>query len=250
MDLRAQREKENYDSQVLDREKYVSVLKHASAYYNAYMRSIIAEKIRGAEDKKVLEIGSQCWYDYIYENNIKPEKLTCINISKTELEKGEKLSEGTGLNIEFKEMDANRLEFDDETFDVVYGRAILHHLNYSQALAEIHRVLKKDGFILFKEPLGNNPVAKLVRLLTPFARTADEKPLEFEELNQIRALFETTFYYEQLFSVPLGVISRYVFKNPQNVFTKTGYNVDRFLDDHCPVLRPYFRHVLIWGKKC
>ena len=146
-------------------------------------------------------------------------------------------------------MDANNLEFEDGEFDIVYGGQILHHLNFSRALAEIYRVLKKNGQIVFREPLGINPVSKMIRLLTPHARTRDEKPLGYEELDAINELFETRYYYEQLLSVPLGILSRMLFNDPVNIITKTAFHLDRFIENKVPPLRPHFRDVVIHGKK-
>ncbi len=146
-------------------------------------------------------------------------------------------------------MDANQLEFPDDSFDVVFGRAILHHLDVERSLAEIHRVLRPGGFMLFKEPLGINPVSKVVRRLTPFARTEDERPFDRAEFALLDSLFRTTYSFEQLFSTPLGVVSRAIYRQPRNVLTRTGFRIDRYLDERFPKLRPHYRKVLIYGQK-
>ena len=61
-------------------------------------------------------------------------------------------------------MDAHDLQFEDGTFDFVYGDAILHHLNMVPALDEIFRVLKPNGKILFVEPLDVNPVGETCKV--------------------------------------------------------------------------------------
>lgn len=251
MDDSVRREKEIYNQQSLKRETYNIVFRYAHAYYDQYVHSLTKNICRYAEGKHILELGSSGWHRYIYSNNIKPKKITCINISDVELEKGILLAKSTReiTNIEFMLMDANNLAFDDRTFDMVFGGGILHHLNYFKAITEIHRVLKKDGQIMFHEPLGINPVGKLVRILTPNARTRDEKPLGYKELRALDALFKTNYYYEQLLSVPLGVISRYFCKGPKNVFTKYAYYMDHFIDKNMPALRPLYRYVIIHGEK-
>ena len=71
--------------------------------------------------------------------------------------------------------------FKSETFDMVYGSGILHHLNMKKCLEEIHRLLKKDGELVFVEPLGTNPIINLYRKLTPSSRSRDEHPLNNED---------------------------------------------------------------------
>jgi SAM-dependent methyltransferase len=144
-------------------------------------------------------------------------------------------------------MDANNLEFEDNSFDMVFGDAILHHLDFVRALDEIKRVLRPNGRILFCEPLSVNPVGKVVRLLTPHARTKDERPLGLRELEEIQKRFDTTVYYEEFLSVPFGVVSRVLFSSPVNSLMKTVYEIDRFIDSNFPPIRRFYRHAIIAG---
>jgi SAM-dependent methyltransferase len=146
-------------------------------------------------------------------------------------------------------MDAHHLEFQDECFDLVFGCAILHHLDFVKALDEIRRVLKPGGRILFVEPMGVNPMGKLVRAMTPFARTVDEKPLMLKELTELEQRFGTRYYFEELFSVPLGVLSGLLFRSPENWLTRFAFKIDLALERVFPPLRPFFRHVLVTGAK-
>ena len=87
-------------------------------------------------------------------------------------------------------MDAHHLNFENESFDIVIGNGILHHLPYLDcAVGEIKRVLKKSGYAVFLEPLGMNPFVNLFRKLTPNCRTEDEKPFTKHELSIIRNHF-------------------------------------------------------------
>ncbi|MGZ3733302.1 MAG: class I SAM-dependent methyltransferase, partial [Parachlamydiaceae bacterium] len=79
-------------------------------------------------------------------------------------------------------MDCEDLKFAEGEFDAIYGRAILHHLNFEKAMSEIRRVLKEGGVAVFIEPLGMNPLINLYRKLTPGRRTPHEKPLNLLDL--------------------------------------------------------------------
>ena len=117
------------------------------------------------------------------------------------------------------------------------------------ALDEIFRVLKPNGKILFVEPLDVNPVGKLVRSLTKKARTSDEQPLRLCDIAEIKKRFETQFFYEELLSVPCGVLSGMLFKNPSNSLMRFAFRVDQFLDRNFSWLRNWFRHALISGTR-
>ncbi|MCC6720754.1 MAG: class I SAM-dependent methyltransferase [Bacteroidia bacterium] len=53
--------------------------------------------------------------------------------------------------------DAMKLEYPDNTFDVVFGSSVLHHLDMEKTCKEIYRVLKPEGRIAFAEPNMINP---------------------------------------------------------------------------------------------
>lgn len=252
MDERALREKEIYDSQTIERGKYENVLRHTrKSYYHDYSKSIITKILQFGENKDVLELGAQTWHSWLYHNNIIPSQVTCINISDSELEKGIQWYQKTDgrMHVDFRVMDANDLKFEDESFDMVFGFGILHHLAFSKAINEIHRVLKRNGQIMFYEPLGLNPIAKLVRLMTPKARTRDERPLGKRELCELMKLFDVHFYYEQLFSVIFGIVSPLIFESQKNPLMKFAFSIDRFFDEKIPLVRPYFRNIIMHGEK-
>jgi SAM-dependent methyltransferase len=148
-------------------------------------------------------------------------------------------------------MDAHHLDFIDESFDFVFGGGILHHLDFEVAIKEVHRVLKRDGRILFFEPLGRNPVGKIVRKLTPTARTPDEKPLDKGEFEILKKYFDLRNTYYQLFYVPAGFVSKFLFKSPKNPLMWGADALDRFIEfsfKKTPVVL-YFRYVLIYGVR-
>ena len=57
---------------------------------------------------------------------------------------------GSGSRSETAACDAAALPFDDESFDLVFGHAVLHHLpELERCFAEFHRVLRPGGTLFF-----------------------------------------------------------------------------------------------------
>ncbi len=73
----------------------------------------------------------------------------------------------------YLQMDAEQLAFRDQSFDLVVGEAILHHLDLERCFAKISRILQPAGVAVFIEPLGHNPVLNWYRRQTPGLRTPD-----------------------------------------------------------------------------
>lgn len=71
---------------------------------------------------------------------------------------------------------AHTLPFPDESIDIIFGIAILHHLDLELASREIQRVLRKGGRGIFQEPLRNSNLVARVRRFFP--KRADVSPFE------------------------------------------------------------------------
>jgi ubiquinone/menaquinone biosynthesis C-methylase UbiE len=60
---------------------------------------------------------------------------------------------------------AHDLPLPDESVDVVFGIAILHHLDLGLSAREVNRVLKKGGIAIFQEPVRNSRLMRAFRKL-------------------------------------------------------------------------------------
>jgi SAM-dependent methyltransferase len=117
--------------------------------------------------------------------------VTGIDISPVAVDEARREAQSRGLeNARFEVMNAEHLELEDQSFDLVCGSGILHHLQLDTACREVARVLTDRGRGVFVEPLGHNPVINLYRRATPGMRTDDEHPLLAPDLVSFEQSFE------------------------------------------------------------
>jgi len=75
---------------------------------------------------------------------------TCTDISPGMLAALRANAEQLGIDLEAVACDAEDLPFEDGSFDLVFGHAVLHHLpNLDRAFSEFRRVLRPGGVVAF-----------------------------------------------------------------------------------------------------
>jgi ubiquinone/menaquinone biosynthesis C-methylase UbiE len=155
--------------------QYYAIAKRSHREFDRMIRTASA-------GKDVLEYG--CGYgNFCFTLAEAGGRITGIDISPKSIDVARKTSNERGFEgMTFEVMDAENMDFPDESFDTVVGSAILHHLDLTRCSAEIMRVIKPGGRALFLEPLGHNPALNLFRKLTPSLRTEDEHPLTRQDL--------------------------------------------------------------------
>ena len=71
----------------------------------------------------------------------------------------------TGRNFKFKEIDAQSIPFEDETFDMVIANFMLYHVpDRPKAIAEIKRVLKPGGHLI-AATVGDHHLQEMMEVL-------------------------------------------------------------------------------------
>lgn len=139
---------------------------------------------------------------------------------------------------EFRVGSAHDLPLEDESVDVVFGMAILHHLDLDLASKEVFRVLKKGGRAIFQEPVRNSKVIKFIRGLIPFENgdvSPYERPLTDAELEEFAEEFST--YKSRAFSLPFVNLIE-VLGLPESMY-HSSVKVDRTLLNSLSFLNYY-----------
>ena len=109
---------------------------------NPFLELMDVEHLRG---KKVLEIG--CGMGFHAELLASSgADLTTIDLSETSVEATRRRFAMKGLSGDIRHMDAERLDFPAETFDLVWSWGVIHHSSHTgRIVRQIERVLKPGG---------------------------------------------------------------------------------------------------------
>ena len=92
------------------------------------------------------------------------EDITCLDLTEEMLEQGKRLAEESGLkNIYFRTGNAEKLPYEEETFDLVITRLSFHHFtNPVIPFREMQRVLKKGGkLVVWDMEATEEPLRKI-----------------------------------------------------------------------------------------
>lgn len=200
---------------------------------------------RYARNREILDYGCYDGWMTPRFQAMEPLSISGLDISENAIARAKTTY---GDRAKFYVGDAHAMPFPVESFDVVVGRGILHHLDYERALNEIHRVLRPAGHAIFVEPLGDNPGAKLLRAITPKARTKDEKPLTRVSILRADAFFGTSsHFFINLISVPVAMVTSLTPLTANNTLLRWADRLDCLLAES-PVKYWMRSVVLVWHK--
>ena len=167
-----------YDPPALD-----AVVQPAIEYLHGNTGELVLDMGCG-EGKETLELASRGLH------------VVSTDLSRTQLSRARelvrrKVPDGT---VYFVQANAEELPFAGEGFRIIYGKAILHHLDLDISFREVNRLLEPNGRATFAEPMAQHPLFWLARRLTPKLRTQDERPVILSELER----FSNRFRFQEL----------------------------------------------------
>lgn len=95
---------------------------------------------------------------------------------------------GVADRVSAMQMRCDPTEFPSESFDVIHGFGILHHIGVRVGMREIKRLLRQGGRGLFFEHMGNS---KTIERWRPKEQeyTKGERPVTWKEIQEIRPEF-------------------------------------------------------------
>lgn len=141
----------------------VTIHKRFSANPYGWMNWVFDHLLELPEDAKILELG--CGPGYLWKENAhripSAWDITLSDLSSGMLDSAWRNLVVTGRNYKFKEIDAQDIPFEEETFDAVVANHMLYHVpDKPKAIAEIKRVLKTGGRF-FATTVGENHMKEI-----------------------------------------------------------------------------------------
>ena len=155
-------------------------------YVNRYLWKEIIEELGDLEGRRVLFVGCGESSFAAREMAHKGADVWCVDVSGGSLQQLMKHPFGElKSRIHPVVTDAERMSFRENSFDVVLGKAIVHHLDIKIFMTELLRVCTGGARIVFSEPLETNPFINFFRRLTPELRVPTEHPLKIKDIKTI-----------------------------------------------------------------
>ncbi|MDP8234876.1 MAG: class I SAM-dependent methyltransferase [Candidatus Erginobacter occultus] len=147
------------------------------------------------EKKHVLDYACGDGFWAVYFALTGAGKVSGFDLSPVGIERGRERVTRQGLDsiVDLRTMDARRLEYPDNCFDLVIGHGAIHHtIKYPNVFAELHRVMKPGTSAFFLENLADfrpwrwhwkikGPIAE--GDVPIFTRELREKASMFAEMN-------------------------------------------------------------------
>ena len=226
---------------------------------------IILQNLGNLQGRSLLEIGCGAGEASVYFAK-KGALVTATDISNGMLHVVNLVARKHNVQVATKQCFSGNLPFMDNSFDFVYAANILHHVNITDTIIEIRRVLKAGGIFVCWEPLAHNPAINVYRRIATEVRTTDEHPLKMSDIKKIRDSFRQVSAKGTWFFT-LFIFIKYYFidkidpnkerywkkiltdhKKLEPIYSKLE-KMDNFLLKYCPFLKRYCWNIVLYCKK-
>jgi len=158
-----------------------------------------------------------------------------IDISPDLIELARKRVSSYGLQATVRVGSAYATELPDQSVDVVFSMALLHHLDLPKARTEIYRILRPGGLFILREPIRFSATMNRLRKLFP-ASDADisdyEHPMTRDEIATVTQGF--SLIAQRNFRLPfVPLLTRF------KAFRRPAWKTDRWLLKTVPSLEHF-----------
>lgn len=194
-----------------------------------------------SKNSKVLEIGcgTGLFTSFVA---VTGAQVTAIDLSEELLARAR--ANNKNSNAVFTSGDVHKLCFSDNSFDVVFGSSVLHHLDVAKAFTEIFRVLKPGGRIVFAEPNMLNPQIMIQKNIPFIKKLMGDSPDETAFFSWGIKSAVGRFGFIDVRVKAYDFLHPWIPKSLVNIFEKLGMILESM-----PILRGFAGSLIISARK-
>jgi ubiquinone/menaquinone biosynthesis C-methylase UbiE len=249
LEERYKSEKSKWDEIARKNSEELEILEHGENFHR-YARENselpgISEFLGNLEGQHLLELG--CGSGKMAVLLAKSgAKVTAFDLSPVSVVTARDMATANDTDIDFAVASGENLPFATDSFDVIFGKSILHHLIINLGRHDIYRVLKRGGMAVFVEPLGMNPVLTFARKYVPYHHkhpVGVDQPLTYEDIRAWTQEFRRVKFREVEL---LSMVERAFGWGTKFILLR---KLDKFLLKYIPFLRRFCRYVVIYINK-
>ncbi len=140
---------------------YDVVYSERRKWWNAYWDVFTYLRSQDLKQKKVLVVGCGAGEDAIRLSKLGAD-VYAFDLSPEMLAIAKDMADAAGVTARFDLMPAEKLEYADDFFDLIFARDIFHHVDIPAATTELRRVAKQGSLFIVNE-IYSHSVTELVR---------------------------------------------------------------------------------------
>lgn len=171
MDLRKEKEIKYYDLQAEKQLKEISgkgLIGDFEGFDPAVLSSVkfcYQWLENNCQNKQVLDYGCGNGVHSVFLAKTGAQKVVGIDLSENSLLIARERLKRADLSgkVDFLKMDCEKMEFSDNSFDIIFDGGTFSSIDLKLALPELARILKPNGFLIGIETFGHNPFTNLKR---------------------------------------------------------------------------------------
>lgn len=172
-------------------------------------------------------------------------RVTTFDTSSQDLAMARQLAEANDVEIKHVCQPFEKLDFPDQTFDLVFGAFIIHHVDVAKAAGELFRVMRPGARAAFIENSNRNLLLMGARRLlcgnfgiAKYGDDEEEHPLTKKDIATLRANFggPCTIHYPDFLFFRLA--DMYVFRKKSSLMSRLLSAADKTAG-RIPALRRY-----------
>ena len=175
-----------------EKEFWQDVYKNKESHWEDKNVSNLTKKVVSKFKKfdNVLEIGCAAGIDTFYLAKYTRNKIVGIDIVSDIIKKAKENLSKEPINIQrkisFEIGDAEKLKFEDKSFDFVYSLSVLHSTDVSKSIKEVRRVLTDDGKAVIYVYIGGNKEEgmnkkKFIDAVSSYFKIIDQKEVDVSD---------------------------------------------------------------------